>query len=369
MFIVIKNLRRLFTGQRLFALLIMLTQALGVFALCFCVSVLYNNHYELLESDNKARSIGINLLQPLKVNGGDDNDSLVKGIREIFGENVNEVLLMSFEAEEAYEGGVVGYVATGRPGEGGLTYSEESMDNLRVQTNSGRSLSEDDFLQRKRVCVVTTGYDRSSASIEGTQLEIVGRRDMELAIVWLPATTWNFVTHSVELTFYRIPTQVDYDRYCRLMDGLVGPDGYEISPYFAGNDDMKALYRTVAFAVVGVSVLVLGTLMVLYGYIYETRRDVLVKMKLCGCSKAYAARCYITESLLISTAAALMGLGIFALCEKLWLVKYYPYTVSLSGTGAYAGCMAVVFTLVMVENMIMSFANASVSLKEQLRSL
>jgi hypothetical protein len=362
---VLKNLRNLFCCHRRFAVLILLTQIMGTFAVCFAVGVLYNNQYVLLEDDQTTKRLVI------YISAGTDEciyeqvQEPMEQIYALFGDVLEDIDFSYYQYGEEMM-----IICSSATWDGSAYHIGPTLEGITYQVDEGRNLTEEDFVEHRAVALVTGNYTADTVQVYGKEFEVVGRRmkdQKDYPVVWIPFTCFEGLpVQGVELSMTRIPTTAEYAEVCSILDEAYAGE-YRISDYYAGSADEKALYRTTGIAVGGILLAVVGTLLMLYGYVYETRRESLTIMKLCGCKRLQAAGIYIVENLLIAVPACGVGLFVFRIVRELWLDKTYLYIKGLFGIKTYLLCMGSVLLVVFLEAVILAVLRTRGSVKDQLR--
>lgn len=360
-----KNIRNLFLKQKRFALLILLTQVAGTFAVCFTVGVLYNNQYIILEDENSTMELGIYFSADNKKCIYENVQKTMEKIYGVFGDALEQVQFEYFQYEEE----VLTFASVAN-WDGTAYHANDFFEEYAYQIYEGRTLTEEDFEKQNPVAVVSGSYKADTVQAYGKEFELVGRRmkdDTLLPMIWIPVTCWEGIpVHYVALKFTRIPAAAEYKRVCEILEKDFSGE-YEISDYYAGSADYQALYRTLSIAVGGIMLAVLGTLLMLYGYVYETRRFDLTVMKLCGCRHMQAAIIYTVENVLIAVPACTAGLLFFSATRTLGLDKAYPYIKDVFNAGMYLLCIGIVLFVVFLEAVILSALMTYGSVKDQMR--
>lgn len=366
MWVVFKNLKQLIKNNTRFFVLIILAQTIGTFAICFSVGVLMNNHYLSTEDENTTKTLSVNFDKSLETGESYDYEYLKRKMVDIFSGDIEEIwYTYTYYKDDT----IYSYVAAGKL-EGTNYVYPETVNKLNIQVYEGRNLTEDDYTNKKKVALVSGIYDKKNIMIEDTEYDVVGKRqiDNEMPVVWIPITVWDTPVYFMYIHLYRIPTLNEYNRFCGLLNDIAGENNYTISQYYAGNSDTKALYTSMLIAILAIGISVVGTILVIYGYVYETRKNSLVIMKLCGCSNKQAILSYIIENFILTIGSCALGLIAFVLTRLLWLDKYYLYIKVLFDAKTYIICGFGLVPVLMIENFLLAWTKSRVSIKEQLLS-
>ncbi|MCR5744052.1 MAG: hypothetical protein K6F92_10100 [Lachnospiraceae bacterium] len=366
MWIVLHNIKQLIKNNTRFFLLILMAQIMGTFAICFSVGVLVNNSYLIVEDEKSARRIYIDFERSYYEDYVYDYSTIVTGLAECFHDDVAEVW---YSNSRYKDGNALGRVSVADVKDGKISYND-SLAKFDNKIYEGRNLQPDDYDEARRVALVR-GISQDKTVLIGTEeYEIVGRMDSDIEgiVIYIPATAWNIPVLNMTIVLDRVPTLKEYNSAVSLLNELVGMGEYKISEYYAGSADMKALYVSIFIAVTAIGVSVVGTIFVICGYVYETRKKSLVVMKLCGCTSMYALKCYMMESLILSFVSCVLGLALFLAARIIWLDAYYPYIRVMFDCKMYILCGFGLVPMVAVENLCLSWVKSRVTIKEQLQS-
>ena len=362
------NIRNMMKQNAVLLFLIVFSQIVGVFLTCFSVGVIMDSTYSSMEDINAAKTISLSFKSNKPLPGYVEVSDALNRIYDRCGDSFKNIYIMNTIFNDSKLVTVMS-MAERKNGEYVLS-EDETYNDMKIY--EGRNITNDDIKEKRRVCVVSGGYKQDKVVISGIEFEIVGRKNRDESAVSIPSISIPITAFeglsiaSFNLQFDRVLSLSEYNYITDVMTEAF-PDSYIINDYNGGNADTEAVFRSVVIAVTGIIVVMVITLAMLHGYVFDKRKRQIAIMKLCGGTAKKTVGGFILEGIILSVPSCFLGTGLFFAMRFAFLDKYYKYMPVLFGIEDVFACTGLIIVAAVLEMAVFGIVRARRSLKEQLR--
>jgi hypothetical protein len=364
---ILKNIKGMFRHQKVFLCMILLTQILGSFAVCFSVGILYNNQYKQLEDAYSTMQLYVNFSNGEQAVSYEELEPCLIEIGNLFEQALQECSLSTYETIGNSESSII--TAYGTWNGSSFLPSATIYDVFEKKIYEGRCLTETDYEEQAAVVCASFNQQDEEVLLGNRLYSVVGRwapDDDNTIVILLPITAWPEIpVGSVEFQLLRIPSYQEYKKVGKILEAAI-PGRYELSEYYGVDADMQAFYMSLSMVMVGILVVMIGTLWMLYSRIYDQRKRQITIFQLCGCKRGQQIAFCVGEALLLALPASVVGMVIFALMRKNFLDEIYLYLPLMFQPKVWLACFAGPLSLILAGIAVLAFVRSRKTLKEQL---
>lgn len=369
------NLRSLWNQQRFFFLLIVFVQAVSAFSMLFVMGVIINNRLVPMMG-HVDDSIGIGFSEP--VTYGEIEDTLLElfdGPLRTAGKalsiqvRIPDSEYMHVEPHDFYLIFAQVQIKNGR-------YLPSSFDEeiLPTQLESGRTFTEQE-LNSEDCKVIVLRWPYEEVVIGGEKYEVIGTRKERdtpqtvqpvVSAIVPPKKLRNLKLNLVSIEFTRFITLQEEQQIHEALDSVI-PGKYSIDEASKiENEDLKASLRAGILACILMSIILAGTLTMLYLYIIDERKYKLAVFRLTGSSAWKSMKLLLGEMLLLAIPSVALGMAIFYLLQKSRLEYLYPYMETYLNRQMYEKIFGGLIAFLTLFLFVITAIKSMVSVKKQL---
>ncbi len=369
------NLRSLWKQQRFFFLLIVFVQAVSAFSMLFVMGVIINNRLVPMMG-HVNDSIGIGFSEP--VTYGEIEDTMLElfdGPLRTAGKTLSiQVRIpdneyMHVEPHDFYLIFAQVQIRNGK-------YLPSSFDEevLPTQLESGRTFTEQE-LNSEDCKAIVLRWPYEEVVIGGEKYEVIGTRKVRdtpqtvqpvVSAIVPPKKLRNLELNLVSIEFTRFITLQEEQQIHEALDSVIlGKYSIDEASKIE-NEDLKASLRAGVLACILMSIILAGTLTMLYLYIIDERKYKLAVFRLTGSSAWKSMKLLLGEMLLLAIPSVALGMAVFYLVQKSKLEYLYPYMETYLNRQIYEKIFGGLIAFLTLFLFVITAIKSMVSVKKQL---
>ncbi|MBP3237812.1 MAG: FtsX-like permease family protein [Lachnospiraceae bacterium] len=370
---VLSDIKHLLKKEKAFLFQLVLIQAISIFGILFVAGALINNYMVDRETPYGTLAFSLDFGEN-KIKCGE----LKNIVTSMFGKEFNSVVTYaSLGINEPNSIGGYDSIYSSFSIIDGKYIVGKTGENVEEDIIWGRFFNDDDFNNGKQTAV-TLNYDGDVFVRNGKEYEIIGKRSTEgsgsiglvedhMRLFYLPPEAMNeeeifFCSFGVK----RILTSKEKNKIIKAFEDITGG---EVNMLYEeeNTEEKRAIFKTIFMSGGLIVFALVGTLLIMYIYLFSNRRNRIAVWRLVGCNKNKTYRIFLAELIIIAESSLLIGTLCFYLCRFLILDNTYKYMeVTLTPLN-----VAVVFALLSLFIVsvcaALSFNAYKISIKELMR--